>query len=561
MKKTFEQLDLPAQSTKAVTVGSLLQLPEICLGLPEVLCGHAALGMPVRWVHIADPGRAEAILEGGELILSTGQGFGNSSSNARIFLDELEAAGAAGVVVELVNDKGFPDGPAIEALRKACSGRKLTVVLLSHRIRFVRVTYAAHRMLLGHQLVQIERAQVVHETFTRLTLDGASPQQIVNRAAALLAAPVVLEDVSHNVLAFDVSTSDPGALLANWIERSRCVGFHEETGRRGSAESWLQSPVGISGRRWGRLVIPSNTPDDKDAALVLERASQALTIAGSKVRDEGELLRQARASFLHDLRQSVASKESEAQSRAAALGLQLCPSYLPLVARLDRMGGEGAGELEFRTQALLQNFYSLASRKHLPLLAASIRSGSIAVILGIATGSDEYSLLRQLNHQLLRAQSKKAEWVIGVASSSQSLLESARDLDEALQVSDIASTMEGRQRPFYRLVDVRLRGLLGMLRTDPSVMAFAKAELRPILNEADSDSLDLLELYLTHGGNKSALARTGYMSRTALYARLERLEQRLGVSLGDAESRTALHVALLWHRLERSNARSESEAA
>ena len=77
-----------------------------------------------------------------------------------------------------------------------------------------------------------------------------------------------------------------------------------------------------------------------------------------------------------------------------------------------------------------------------------------------------------------------------------------------------------------------------------------------LLEEHDDGALDLLELLLEHGGNKSALARAGHLSRPALYARLAKLQDRLGVSLDDAESRTALHVALLWHRLRGGTAGS-----
>ena len=80
----------------------------------------------------------------------------------------------------------------------------------------------------------------------------------------------------------------------------------------------------------------------------------------------------------------------------------------------------------------------------------------------------------------------------------------------------------------------------------------AEAELAGILDPLDEPGLELLGLYLKHGGNKSALARTGFLSRPALYARLEKLEDKLGVSLDDAESRTSLHVALLWRGLGRT---------
>lgn len=79
--------------------------------------------------------------------------------------------------------------------------------------------------------------------------------------------------------------------------------------------------------------------------------------------------------------------------------------------------------------------------------------------------------------------------------------------------------------------------------------SFALTELSGLLSPMDTDGLELLELFLNHGGNKSTLAKESYLSRPTLYARLTKLEDKLGVSLGTAESRASLQVALLWYRM------------
>ncbi|NJI21449.1 PucR family transcriptional regulator, partial [Aeromonas veronii] len=86
-------------------------------------------------------------------------------------------------------------------------GRDLPVVVLTHRIKFVRITEVAHRSLLAEQLGRLERAQEIHETYTQLSLERAEVGTIVARTAELLGAPVVLEDVAHRVLA----QAGPGA--------------------------------------------------------------------------------------------------------------------------------------------------------------------------------------------------------------------------------------------------------------------------------------------------------------------------------------------------------------
>ena len=63
--------------------------------------------------------------------------------------------------------------------------------------------------------------------------------------------------------------------------------------------------------------------------------------------------------------------------------------------------------------------------------------------------------------------------------------------------------------------------------------------------ESGAGLLDVLRGYLELGGNKSALASRLHLSRPSLYAKLNRIEQILGVDLADGESATSLHVALL----------------
>ena len=104
-----------------------------------------------------------------------------------------------------------------------------------------------------------------------------------------------------------------------------------------------------------------------------------------------------------------------------------------------------------------------------------------------------------------------------------------------------------QERPsFYRLADLRLRGLLHLLRDDPRVQTFVERELGPLLSaEPDTSLLDVLAAYLAVGGNKAEAAKRAHLARPTFYERLRRIERILGTDLDSAESRTSLHVALL----------------
>jgi purine catabolism regulator len=128
-----------------------------------------------------------------------------------------------------------------------------------------------------------------------------------------------------------------------------------------------------------------------------------------------------------------------------------------------------------------------------------------------------------------------------------------RSFLEASQVADVAAERPGewfpggQDRPsFYRLADLRLRGLLHLLRDDPRVQTFVERELGPLLSaEPDTSQLDVLAAYLAAGGNKAEAAKRAHLARPTFYERLRRIERILGTDLDSAESRTSLHVALL----------------
>ncbi|MFD0852576.1 helix-turn-helix domain-containing protein, partial [Actinomadura adrarensis] len=101
---------------------------------------------------------------------------------------------------------------------------------------------------------------------------------------------------------------------------------------------------------------------------------------------------------------------------------------------------------------------------------------------------------------------------------------------------------------YYRLPDLRLRGLLHLLRDDARIQTFVDRELGPLLEydaQKNGDLTRILQLYLDAGRNKAVAAQNAHLSRPAFYERLRRIERVLNADLDDVESCVSLHVALL----------------
>jgi hypothetical protein len=180
--------------------------------------------------------------------------------------------------------------------------------------------------------------------------------------------------------------------------------------------------------------------------------------------------------------------------------------------------------------------------------STSTNSGGSGGSGGTSGGGDEGAEVLGRLAGLVRRGSPNVPVVVAVGTAVGSAAEARRTLAEAAQVA-AAALREPIEpaRGYHRLADLRLRGLLRLLRDDERVTAFAERELGALRtgDERGERLRETLRLLCAHGGNVSAAAAAAHLSRTAFYQRLDQLGRVLGVSLEDPESLLSLYVALL----------------
>ncbi|HRV68837.1 MAG TPA: PucR family transcriptional regulator ligand-binding domain-containing protein, partial [Marmoricola sp.] len=248
------------------TLRSVVASTAVQRSQPEVLTGERHLGRGVRWVHISEVANLTGMLTGGELILSTGLPLANGQ--AEEFIDTLIKADAVGLIVELSRRLPVVPSVALERARAA----DFPIIALHKQARFIDITEEVHRAIIAEHYVFVDFARSAHETFTALSLERADAPQIVSAAADLCGSSVVLEDLSHRVLAYAARGRPATGLLARWEERSRQAATLPESGLTGP-EGWMTSPIGGQGRAWARLVVPDPRTSQDQLAMVLERAA------------------------------------------------------------------------------------------------------------------------------------------------------------------------------------------------------------------------------------------------------------------------------------------------
>lgn len=528
------------------TVEQALALPVVRQAGPRVVAGAAGLSARVRWVHAAEVADIASLLRGGELVLTTGIALPADDDKLRGYVDDLAAVGAAGLVVELVR-RWHDTVPAV--LADAAERHRLPLVTLERETRFVTVTEAVVGLIVEAQLAELRAAEHIHETFTALTVSCAGPAEVLREVARSAGLPVVLENLAHDVLAYDAAGHDPTELLADWGARSRAATPAGRTAYLPDA-GWLVTMVGARGADWGRLVLASPQPPPHRHVVVAERAASALAVQRLVTRDRESLERQTHRTLLTELL-GAAPPPADLPTRAEALGVPVAGRALIGVAVRPRSSRPGRSVPALAAQETLRNLAEAtalaAGRAGVRALVGVVDDTSVRALLALpptAAVDDVLARLADRVHQAVSGVPRTPPVVVAVGTTVTGVAEAGRSLAEAAHVAGAALRADGEPgRPYHRLADVRLRGLLHLLRDDERVSAFVGRELGRLRGR--DKLLTLLRHYCEHGGNKSAAAAAAHLSRTAYYQQLARIEKLLGVRLDDPESVLSLHVALL----------------
>ncbi len=509
-----------------LTLRDVLALDAVRAGAPVVVAALDRLDVPVRWVHAAELTDVGRLLRGGELVLSTGIALPSSAGGLAEYVASLAGAGVAGLAIEL-GQRYVGSLPG--ALVTAAEARGMPLVAFEREVPFVEITEAVHARIIDAQLAELLSAQRIHAVFTALSVEGAPPEAIV-AAAAGLAGRTVIPTV--------------GARGEDWGRLFLVLG-HPGTP---PAHSFPAQPT-LAAQSFP-AARPTPTPED---TALLERAATTLALGRLLARQAESVERQAHRTLISAIIEDA--DPASATARARAMGVPVTGRQLvALVARLPDAGPT------LTAQALVlgaAEAVAAACRDvRVPALVGSLDDVRVGALLSLPAHADPDTVLRQLCARLARLLASRPEpvlTVIGVGSPAAGMTEVRQSFLDAREVADVALRQPGRDnppaaRPYYLLPDLRLRGLLHMLRDDPRLTTFAERELGPLLAYDAAHGTRLagdLAAYLEAGGNKAAAAARAHLARPTFYQRLQLIEHILGVTLDSAESRASLHVALL----------------
>lgn len=286
-------------------VSDLLELEPVQRARPRWVV--PATDREVTWVHSSEIYEIAPLLQGGEVLLTTGLGLvGADAEGLRRYVAGLAGRGVAALALEL--GRTFPAPP--DDLVTACRDHDLTLLTFDAVVPFVQTCRAANEAVLDHEVTGLRHQQRITATLTSALLEGQSLPALIAHLAELTGTTVELIARDGHV----VAQAPPGTSVD-------AAGAHE--------------PVALFGRPWGELWAACDDASRPEVAAALERAVVAVELALLRTVDGVRQAGDARRALVLDLARGSYADAAELTSRAAGVGLPTGRSLLPFAVTAD----------------------------------------------------------------------------------------------------------------------------------------------------------------------------------------------------------------------------------
>lgn len=475
----------------------LLTDTPLATARPEVLVPAT---QPVSWVHSSEIYEIAPLLDGGEVLLTTGLGLVGADDDALVrYAEGIAARHAAALVLELGRTFVHPPTPLVDA----CARTGLGLVVLHEVVPFARIARVGNELLLDHEASVLRAANRLAQRLADDLRHRAGIGAMVDTVAEVVGAPVQLVDLDGRVHA------GPRSLPAPTVYRD----------------------VQLSTGPWGRLV--AHDTDDDRLPVLLERGADAIQVAVAGIR--GVRAHDAAGTLLLDIVRGAFLDAQDVTRRAAALGVPVDRPVTALVAVPAR-------ELTPPVADAITRAIRTSAR---PDLLAVDEDRVLAVVDAGATRRAEASrVLTAVDAELARLDGGTLR-CLAVGTAAATLTRVADAFGVALLAASTAQRMRSRHR-LLLAADVALDRLL-LEAEDASLERFVERVLGPLLEHDATHRTDLLPTlvaYLAAGRSKARAADGLAVRRQTVHERLDRVVGLLDMREDDPLAWTSLEVAV-----------------
>lgn len=541
-----------------LTIRRLLTLP--LLAEARLVAGEQGVDRDVLWAAVVEIPHAGEWVRAGDLLLTTFYGLRDDEDAQMSLCATLAEKQVAGMIVAT----GQYVTHVPERVRAVADEVGFPIIELPWHVPFEDVVRVVSEHSLNDQYLLYKQSLIIHQTLTRLVLNGGSLQDVAHELCALLHRPVEIDDLAFAVLA---EASGP----VGHVDESRRVAVRE--GRSSPQLLQYLRSSGVLSQVRATLTTQRIDPNEQTRALGMTMARILAPIVVARkiygyvwiIADDRELEpldfhaieHAATVAALVLFRTQTASQSEERMERNilgrllseglradSALREQLARFHLHMEAPHVVVVVDPA-DSDLRTIELAAR--GAARHENLPLVIGD-RSGRVVALLEVTKREQVDRFCAFLLDSLAPI---TAEPRLGVSVPQPSPSELHREYERALEALTLLPAL-GEDR---RVAHFDELGLLHWLHALPPEMLAENAYAHRLQLLADHDRthdgqlVRTLDVFLECEGNGVRAAQRLYIHRHTLKYRLQRIEEICDVDLDSPLCKLNLRTALILRRV------------
>ncbi|WP_349408321.1 PucR family transcriptional regulator [Pseudalkalibacillus sp. SCS-8] len=494
----------------------------------NVIAGYEGLTRQVKWVHVVEVPKIKKLLNGNELILSTGVVWKDNDTLLLDFLQQLIDCGAAGLCIEI----GTYTSNIPKSVIHLADQNRFPIILFMEEVQFVNITQDIHAQLINQHYQTIQDLENYSQMLNQKLLTIENSQEMLR---------LMHENTGLQVI---MQTSDGKDLYVPETRQAQM-----EPALSQDSPFIASRPVIVMEKQFGRLFILSEEREINEFdLLVLDRTTTALAQL-----------------FLRELyveeRRRTEKHEWISKWLDGEFGEQEATENLTYYeGKLKVQGGTVATcKLPENTSSSDQTYLNLFIRSIFEqegfyLITTERHGYTVYLLLNLRSGECWKERLsrgmeRVFNTEFLKRHALKISR-IAVGKYTENLSDIGYSYQTAVDAIKLQKKIEPERFCIY-YEDLHMYRVISLFKTQSEFQKMIHEYLDPVIDhdrKYNGKLLQTLKVYLACNGSKKETANRLFVVRQTLYYRIEKLAKLLGDDfISNPDKRLAIELMLFAH--------------
>jgi purine catabolism regulator len=503
---------------ESLTIRNILQRPYFQGS--TIYASEKALNNIVDWVHILEVTHVGHLLNGNELILTTGLVWKDHEEMGISFLQQIMDCHASGLCIEL----GRVIDHIPESMKRLAEDSDFPLILIYHNIhhiRYIDITRDLHSWIINQQRQKVNEFEALTVRFNELLLSGNGLQSLLHLYYEATKKPIAYLPIEDKPLFVPPLPANAQQKIRSWR-----LNPQEQLSR-----SIVSQPIVVLKQNLGELISWSDEQLNQFDMLALDRCATA--VAQELMRtfywEERRLYKQNQ--WIHEW---LNGRYEEKEIRPYILSLK--PTYTSgqhtvVIFELDQTMMRST---EFDTLYFQRNMVarSIFEQEGFFLIPTMMNGHMIYILLDLHKRAEINTHLTRALSGISQADMQNASLFskyIGVGRSFYELVSVKESLQTAMETISIQKEIGLLHQPFYN--ELHIYRVLYTFKKSGELTKLVQDYIGPIIDlekEKREQLLKTLKAYFIFNGAKREAAKDLYISRQTLYSRLEKITELLG---------------------------------